>query len=101
MFADGMPGYILLPSSGLAIRCQSDEFAVFSPPTDQTCSTWAQDFVNVFGGYIDNPSATSDCRYCQYNVGDQFFDPLNISFSNRWRDAFIIFAFFRKLLLVS
>jgi len=27
-------------------------------------------------------------------VGDQFFTPLNISFDNRWRDAFILFSFF-------
>ena len=55
--------------------------------------------VNVFGGYLDNPLSTSDCRYCRFAVGDQFFDPLNISFSNRWRDVFIIFAFFGGLLL--
>ena len=84
-------------SSGLVIKCKPDEFAVFNPPANQTCSTWAQDFVNVFGGYVDNPSDSSACRYCQYSVGDQFFDPLNISFSNRWRDAFIVFAFFGEL----
>ena len=92
---------LLNPFSGVVIKCQPDEFAVFNPPANQTCSTWAQDFVNVFGGYLDNPSSSSDCRYCQFAVGDQFFDPLNISFSNRWRDVFIIFAFFGGLLLIS
>jgi ATP-binding cassette, subfamily G (WHITE), member 2, SNQ2 len=92
---------LLNRSSGLVIRCQPDEFSVFNPPANQTCSPWAQDFVNVFGGYLDNPSNSSDCRYCQFAVGDQFFVPLNVSFSNRWRDAFIIFAFFSELLLVS
>ncbi|KAK7464484.1 ATP-binding cassette transporter snq2 [Stygiomarasmius scandens] len=80
--------------TGLQIQCRSDEFAIFDPPSGQTCDDWAQPFVKAFGGYLDNGSDTSACRYCQYAVGDQFFTPLNIAFSNRWRDAFIIFAFF-------
>ncbi|KAF8633557.1 hypothetical protein AX15_001356 [Amanita polypyramis BW_CC] len=79
---------------GLAIRCKPDEFAVFSPPTGQTCGQWAQSFVDVFGGYIDNINATTACRYCQFKVGEEFFLPLNIKYGNRWRDVWILFAFF-------
>ncbi|KAF5375215.1 hypothetical protein D9758_000491 [Tetrapyrgos nigripes] len=79
---------------GLRVTCKSDEFAVFQPPSGQTCGDWANAFVQHFGGYLDDKSATSDCRYCQYEFGDQFFEPLNIRYQNRWRDAFIIFAFF-------
>ena len=82
--------------SGLAITCKSDEFAIFNPPLGQTCSQWAQPFVDAFGGYLDNLNATSACRYCQYKVGDEFFVPLNISQETRWRDVWIIFAFFGK-----
>jgi len=59
--------------------------------------SWGQDFVNVFGGYIDNPDATAACRYCQFKVGDEFFLPLNIKYSLRWRDTFILLSFFGKL----
>jgi len=86
---------------GLVIKCQPDEFAMFNPPANQTCSAWAKDFVNAFGGYLENPTDSSACLYCQYAFGDQFFEPLNISFSNRWRDVFIIFAFFVFNLLVT
>lgn len=79
---------------GLEIRCKPDEFAVFSPPSGQTCSAWASDFVNVAGGYLNNPNDTENCQYCQYAVGDDFYTPLNISFDHRWRDVFIVFAFF-------
>ncbi|ESK96125.1 pleiotropic drug resistance abc transporter [Moniliophthora roreri MCA 2997] len=79
---------------GLPIQCRSDEFAVFSPPSGQTCGQWADSFKTIYGGYIDNPNATADCRYCQYSVGDEFYSPLNIKFDDRWRDVFIIFAFF-------
>jgi ATP-binding cassette, subfamily G (WHITE), member 2, SNQ2 len=53
---------------GLVIRCKSDEFAVFNPPSGQTCQNWAGEFVTEFKGYIDNPNATESCRYCQYAV---------------------------------
>ncbi|KAJ7597296.1 ABC-2 type transporter-domain-containing protein [Mycena floridula] len=80
--------------TGLIIRCKSDEFAVFEPPSNQKCLQWAGEFVNATTGYIDNPNDTSGCRYCQYSKGDEFFLPLNMRYENRWRDCFIIFAFF-------
>ncbi|EPQ60137.1 hypothetical protein GLOTRDRAFT_67504 [Gloeophyllum trabeum ATCC 11539] len=79
---------------GLNITCRSDEFAIFNPPSGETCQSWANTFVQGFGGYLDNPNDTSACRYCQYRSGDEYFLPLNIRFDNRWRDAFILFAFF-------
>ncbi|KAI8981169.1 ABC-2 type transporter-domain-containing protein [Trametes punicea] len=78
---------------GLTITCHPDEFIIFNPPSGQTCNQWAQEFVDGFGGYIANPNDTSACQYCQYSVGDQFFLPLNIRYDNRWRDAWILFAF--------
>ncbi|KAF5332541.1 hypothetical protein D9611_005143 [Ephemerocybe angulata] len=86
---------------GLVIRCKPDEFATFNPPDGQTCGEWAQDFVNVVGGYIENISDTAACRYCQYSVGDEFYTPLNIDYGNRWRDAFILFSFFVFNLIVT
>ncbi|KAI0673639.1 ABC-2 type transporter-domain-containing protein [Trametes maxima] len=78
---------------GLKITCKPDEFIPFSPPSGQTCQQWANEFITGFGGYLDNPNDTSDCRYCQYSVGDQFYTPLNIRYENRWRDVWILFAF--------
>ncbi|KIK62247.1 hypothetical protein GYMLUDRAFT_42191 [Collybiopsis luxurians FD-317 M1] len=86
---------------GLPVNCKSDEFNVFNPPSGETCYQWANDFVNVFGGYLNNPNATSSCQYCQYQFGDEFYTPLNISFDNRWRDVFVVFAFFVFNVLVT
>lgn len=83
--------------SGLSITCNPDEFSIFNPPSGQTCQQWAGDFVSSFGGYLNNANATSNCEYCQYEVGDQYYTPLNISYDNRWRDVWIVFCFFRKL----
>ncbi|KAH9999357.1 P-loop containing nucleoside triphosphate hydrolase protein [Russula vinacea] len=79
---------------GLQIRCKPGEFAIFDPPPGQSCVVWANDFVDAFGGYLDNPSDAQACRYCQYKVGEEYMAPLNMFYENRWRDAWIIFAFF-------
>jgi hypothetical protein len=56
--------------SGLTITCKPEEFALFNPPSGQTCLAWARDFVNAAGGYLDNPNDSDACRYCQYSVSD-------------------------------
>lgn len=50
-------------------------------------------------GYIVN-NQTSDCAYCAYAVGDQFYEPLGISFSTRWRDFGILVAFIGSNLIL-
>jgi len=79
---------------GLKITCGPEEFTVFNPPSNETCATWANEFVGYFGGYLDNPTDTALCRYCPVAVGDEYYTPLNMSYGNRWRDVWLIFAFF-------
>ena len=88
-------GLVTTELHDLFIYCEPQEFSTFSPPAGQTCQQWASSFVQAVGGYIDNPDATADCRYCQYRVGDDFLRGLNISFDDRWRDlgvSLILFA---------
>lgn len=81
-------------SSGLKITCKPEEFAVFNAPLGETCASWANDFVQYFGGYLDNPTESALCRYCPVAVGDEYYKTLNMSYSNRWRDVWLIFVFF-------
>ncbi|QRW26814.1 ABC transporter G family member 11 [Rhizoctonia solani] len=86
-------GMVSTELHGLKITCSPLEFAVFQPPQGQTCLQWAGDFVNASVGYLDNPGSTSDCRYCPYEYGDDFYSGLGISFDTRWRDFGILIAF--------
>ncbi|KDN40294.1 hypothetical protein RSAG8_08204, partial [Rhizoctonia solani AG-8 WAC10335] len=86
-------GMVSTELHGLKITCSPLEFAVFQPPQGQTCLQWAGDFVNASVGYLDNPSAASDCRYCPYEYGDDFYSGLGISFDTRWRDFGLMIAF--------
>lgn len=80
--------------SGLEIQCDDNEFYRFPPPAGQTCLEWAGGFIDSVGGYLRDNNATDTCEYCQYKVGDEFYTPLNIDYDNRWRDVWILFAFF-------
>jgi len=60
------------------IRCATQELAYFNPPPGETCGTYAQNFVNATTGYLSNPSATTNCGYCQYSNGVEYMQILNI-----------------------
>ncbi|CAE6423760.1 unnamed protein product [Rhizoctonia solani] len=86
-------GLVTTELHGLPIICTENEFSVFQPPSGESCLQWAGDFVNATVGYLDNPDATSDCRYCPYSLGDDFYAGLEIKFDDRWRELGIMLAF--------
>jgi ATP-binding cassette subfamily G (WHITE) protein 2 (SNQ2) len=71
---------------GRVVHCQASEFQIFNPPSGKSCFQYAESFLTMASGYLDNPDATDACRYCQYKNGESFFTGLNISFGERWRD---------------
>ncbi|KAH9941401.1 pleiotropic drug resistance ABC transporter [Amylocystis lapponica] len=81
------------------ITCAAVELASVTPPAGQTCSQYLDPFINMAGGYLTNPDATSDCLYCAFKTSDAFLGAsFNIFYSHRWRNvgifcAFIIFNF--------
>ena len=50
-------------------------------------------------GYLVN-NQSSDCAYCAYKVGDQFYEPFGISFDHRWRDLGILASFIGSSLIL-
>ncbi|KAL7416554.1 putative ATP-binding cassette transporter [Mrakia frigida] len=79
----------------LKVECLQSELKIFNPPSGQTCTQWASEYVSAVGGYLTNATAeaTSSCEFCPYSTGDEFFTPLGISFDTRWRDLGILIAF--------
>jgi len=78
---------------GLNIQCSEKELITFQPPAGQTCSGWASNYVNSATGYHSNPNATSDCGYCTYSNGEEFYSSFGIEFSQRGRNIGILIAF--------
>jgi ATP-binding cassette, subfamily G (WHITE), member 2, PDR len=89
-----------------AVVCASNEFCHFRAPDGQTCAKYMNDYINVMGigGYLEDPNATGNCSYCSLDSTNQFLAQISSSYSHRWRNfgilwAFIIFNVFMAVFL--
>ncbi|EDK46748.1 conserved hypothetical protein [Lodderomyces elongisporus NRRL YB-4239] len=88
---------------GRTIRCSDKELAFFDPPSGQTCAEFAGDFLKRAGGYLQDPNATSNCGYCQFNNADQYLSTIGVKFSYRWRNVgfFFTYIFFNIIICMA
>lgn len=78
------------------VECSDEELNIFEPLEGKTCQEFAGPFIKQMGGYIKNKSATSNCQFCQYSVGDEYLATIGVKYAYRWRNvgfmcAYIIF----------
>lgn len=86
-------GVLAATLTGIPVVCTSSETGHFDPPPGQTCGDYAGTFVQSAGGYIVDTTATSNCEYCPYSVGDDYLATLNISPRDKWPYFGIFLAF--------
>ncbi|ORY35845.1 ABC-2 type transporter-domain-containing protein [Naematelia encephala] len=86
-------GLVTSALHGVTVTCKPSEFSRFTAPAGQTCAQWAGEFADAIGGYLNNPNDTGTCEFCQYKLGDNFYNGLEISYDNRWRDFGIFVAY--------
>lgn len=87
-----------------AIVCSSIELVTFNPPSGQTCSQYMTEYINTTGGYLTNAAATANCEFCSASSTNTYLESLSSSYSTRWRNfgimwAFIVFNTFAALFL--
>jgi len=58
-----------------------------------TCGAYLQPYLAGAPGQLLNPTATSQCQYCQLSNADQFLASSAISWSTRWRNFGIGWAY--------
>jgi ABC-type multidrug transport system permease subunit len=75
------------------VKCSSNEFSVFDPPSGRTCGQYLAAYLSRAPGALENPDATSSCRYCSLSNADQFVAGSNIFWSEKWRNYGIVWAF--------
>ncbi|KAL1625652.1 ATP-binding cassette transporter snq2 [Diplodia seriata] len=93
-------GMLVTELADRKVECTSVELNRFSAPAGQMCGDYMQGFfLNGGPGYIVN-NQTSECEYCAYRVGDEFYQPLGYEFNNRWRDLGILAAFIGSNLIL-
>jgi ATP-binding cassette subfamily G (WHITE) protein 2 (PDR) len=78
---------------GRAVICSPEETSIFNPPPGQTCESYLAPFLSLAPGALQNPEATSSCRYCILQNADQYLAGSNIYYEQRWRNFGILWAF--------
>jgi ABC-type multidrug transport system permease subunit/ABC-type multidrug transport system ATPase subunit len=78
------------------VQCTEAEFAIFDPPSGQTCAQYLTAWMAGPGerNNLINPDATAGCKVCQYRVGSDYLYTVNLTqYSDGWRDAAICVIF--------
>ncbi|KAF9562319.1 hypothetical protein EC968_005269 [Mortierella alpina] len=83
-------GLVAAQLHDVEVQCDSDEFSVFNTPVGQTCGQYAAEFMKTATGYLNNPNATSNCQYCQYKLGQDYYQSLDVDYDHIWRNVGIL-----------
>ncbi|KAK6214927.1 ABC transporter cdr4 [Colletotrichum tabaci] len=76
-------------STGLAnsqVTCSSNEYIHFNPPANETCEDYMSNYIGAMGGYLEDPTARTDCSFCSIENTNAFLTSISSNFDNRWRD---------------
>jgi ATP-binding cassette, subfamily G (WHITE), member 2, PDR len=83
-------------SVGLAnapVHCSSIEFLKLDPLPGTTCYSYLSPYIEMAGGYLVNPEATSSCEYCPISNTNAFLKLVSSNYDERWRDFGILWVY--------
>lgn len=89
-FVDGFVGTAL---SNAPATCSDNEFVFFNIPNGTTCGEYIKSYIEMAGGFVQDSSATDECRFCQISETNRFLSNVSISFANRWRNFGLMWVF--------
>ncbi|KAJ5553683.1 ABC transporter [Penicillium frequentans] len=72
--------------SGTDVVCGSVEYLNFNPPSGDTCYQYMSDYMSSYGGYLQNPNATTDCSFCSMDSTDTYLASVGSYYSDAWRN---------------
>jgi ATP-binding cassette subfamily G (WHITE) protein 2 (SNQ2) len=80
-----LEGFLALLVTGQEIRCETQELAIFPPPPGQSCDSYAGQYAQQAGGYVQT-QPDGNCGFCQFATGDAFAASFNVFPKYIWRD---------------
>ncbi|KAJ7716581.1 ABC-2 type transporter-domain-containing protein [Mycena maculata] len=75
------------------VVCSSIEVLVVDPVAGQNCGQYFAPYMQLAGGNLLNPNATSDCEFCSLADTNVFLEADNIFYSQRWRNFGILWIY--------
>lgn len=88
-----MSAILSIGIANTAVKCSALELLHFSPPPGTTCGVYMAPFIEQRGGYLENPSSTTDCEFCVIADTNTFLNSMGIDYNTRWRDFGIMWAY--------
>jgi len=89
-FVEGM---LVTAIAGTTVECSAIEFLQFEPAGGQDCQTYIAPYQSQAGGYLRDPSATTNCEFCALRDTDTFLTSFGLDYGNRWRNFGILWAY--------
>ncbi|KAI8680381.1 ZEB2-regulated ABC transporter 1 [Fusarium keratoplasticum] len=94
-------------STGIAnvdVTCAVNEYTTIIPPANQTCSDYMAKYMSTMGGYLLDPDAMSDCKYCKMKETNTYLAAISSHYDDRWRNfgigwTYIVFNVIAALVL--
>lgn len=86
-------GMLTTAISGTNVVCASTEYLTFNPPSGETCATYMSNYIALAGGYLEVPSATTNCQFCVINDTDTFLAAFGMYYSHAWRNFGILICY--------
>lgn len=86
---------LVFTSFDAEVVCSEKELAIFDPPSG-TCGEYLATYMQGMGSRTNllNPNASASCRVCQYRVGSDYLNNLELGeYYFGWRDAGIVVLF--------
>ena len=78
-------GFLGLVVHNIPVKCDLNELARFPHPPGMDCDSYAGQFAQQAGGYVQTLS-DGLCGYCQYRTGDSFGASFGVFYDSHWRD---------------
>ncbi|KAL5119151.1 hypothetical protein ACEQ8H_002858 [Pleosporales sp. CAS-2024a] len=92
-FSYWVGGLVSIMLAHRPVHCAQSELSIIDPPAGQTCGAYLSSYIQASGGLLQNPDAQANCEYCSLANSDEFLRTVSVSYSNRWRNFGILFAF--------
>ncbi|PYH42887.1 AtrD, ABC-transporter [Aspergillus saccharolyticus JOP 1030-1] len=83
-------------STGLAntsVQCSDLELIIVQPAANTTCESYLAAYMQLAGGAVYNPNATSDCAFCEMTNSNVYLTELSASYADRWRNFGLMWAY--------
>lgn len=85
---------LALGIANVNVECSDYEYSKFAPAGGQTCGEYMAPYIKMAGtGYLADPMATDECRFCQFSKTNDFLATVSSNYDRRWRNYGIFICY--------